>query len=193
MLSPANDKFNPQLKEVLMAQEKEEREKAERDIEEARAKAEAEFLETANVVMPKYRFDETMQIDRECEKPPVQLFIGLGWEKVKSVLPNESPFNQYDLKRGQSRGASKSVWQSLTGNVKEDESGQTSTEQIVGRFKAVIEVEVKTEKVTYKARKHELIDEIVNALGLLAKARGIFDFDLDVQKLDTIEGRKAIE
>lgn len=195
-----------------MAQEKEEREKAERDIEEARAKAEAEFLETANVVMPKYRFDETMQIDRECEKPPVQLFIGLGWdedkdtnrrhyrrfattelEKVKSVLPNESPFNQYDLKRGQSRGASKSVWQSLTGNVKEDESGQTSTEQIVGRFKAVIEVEVKTEKVTYKARKHELIDEIVNALGLLAKARGIFDFDLDVQKLDTIEGRKAIE
>jgi hypothetical protein len=28
---------------------------------------------------------------------------------------------------------------------------------------------------------------------LLAKSRGIFDFDLDVERLDTIEGRKEIE
>ena len=130
-----------------MEQEKIEREKADRDTETARTKAEAEFLETANVTYPKYQFDEKMQIDREVNPPPKQLFLGLGWdedketgrkhyrrfytkdlEKVETVLQKESPFNQYDLKRGQSRGASKSIWQSLTGNVKEDESGQTSTE-----------------------------------------------------------------
>ena len=83
-----------------------------------------------------------MQIYREVNPPPKQLFLSLGWdedketrrkhyrryyindlEKVDTVLQKESPFNQYDLKRGQSRGASKSIWQSLTGNVKEDESG----------------------------------------------------------------------
>lgn len=45
-------------------------EKAERDIETARLKAEAEFLETANVTHPKYKFDEKMQIDREVNPPP---------------------------------------------------------------------------------------------------------------------------
>jgi hypothetical protein len=46
------------------------REQAERDIETARTKAEAEFLETANVTYPKYQFDEKMQIDREVNPPP---------------------------------------------------------------------------------------------------------------------------
>ena len=129
-------------------------------------------METANVTFPKYKFDEKMHIDREVDPPPRQIFIGLGWdedkdtgrkhyrryytkelEKVDTVLIKPTPFNQYDLKRGQSRGASKSIWQSLTGNVKEDESGQTSTEQVVGRFKAVIEVEIKTEKQAYKLKK----------------------------------------
>jgi hypothetical protein len=53
-----------------MEQERIEREKAERDTETARTKAEAEFLETANVAYPKYQFDEKMQIDREVNPPP---------------------------------------------------------------------------------------------------------------------------
>ena len=147
MLGEFNDKYNPERKEYDMEQHKIKKELAERDIENARTMAEAEFLETANVTYPKYQFDEKMQIDREVNPPPKLLFLGLGWdedketgrkhyrrfytkdlEKVDTVLQKESPFNQYDLKRGQSRGASKSIWQSLTGNVKEDESGQTSTE-----------------------------------------------------------------
>jgi hypothetical protein len=62
--------------------------------------------------MPKYEFDDVLAIDRECDLPPAALFIGLGWdedattkrrhyrrfynkelEKIKDVLPNESPFN----------------------------------------------------------------------------------------------------
>lgn len=57
----------------------------------------------------------------------------------------------------------------------------------------MIEVEIKTEKAEYKKHKYELIEEIKKQLILLAKSRGIFDFDLDVEKLDTIEGRKEIE
>ena len=57
----------------------------------------------------------------------------------------------------------------------------------------MIEVEIKTEKAAYKTHKWELIENIKQQLILLAKSRGIFDFDLDVEKLDTIEGRKEIE
>ncbi len=57
----------------------------------------------------------------------------------------------------------------------------------------MIEVEIKTEKAAYKVKKVQLVEEIKKQLILLAKSRGIFDFDLDVEKLDTIEGRKEIE
>jgi hypothetical protein len=57
----------------------------------------------------------------------------------------------------------------------------------------VIEVEIKTEKAAFKILKCELIEKIKKQLVLLAKSQGIFDFDLDVTKLDTIEGRKKIE
>jgi len=57
----------------------------------------------------------------------------------------------------------------------------------------VIEVEIKSEKAAYKIKKVQLVEEIKKQLILLAKSRGIFDFDLDVEKLDTIEGRKEIE
>lgn len=57
----------------------------------------------------------------------------------------------------------------------------------------MIEVEIKTEKAAYKIKKVQLVEEIKKQLILLAKSRGIFDFDLDVEKLDTIEGRKEIE
>jgi hypothetical protein len=37
----------------------------------------------------------------------------------------------------------------MTSQVKQDESGQNSSEQVMGKFKAVIEVEVKEEKKKY--------------------------------------------
>lgn len=87
--------------------------------------------------MPKYKHDDLMDVDREHEIPPEAMFIGLGWdenaetgrkhyrrfypdelEKIKSILPIETPFNQYDIKRGQTRGAKVSFWANLTNNVK---------------------------------------------------------------------------
>jgi hypothetical protein len=37
--------------------------------------------------------------------------------------------------------------------VKEDESGSVSTDQVMGKFKAVIEVEIKEEKEEYLRQK----------------------------------------
>ena len=112
--------------------------------------------------MPTYEFDELMAIDREVKKPSDKLFMGLGWDKdansnrkhyrkfytselehEKEVLPVCSPFKSYLIKRGQNRGAKSSFWKALTNNVKQDASGEVSTEQIVGKFKAVIQVEAR--------------------------------------------------
>lgn len=162
--------------------------------------------------MPKYEHDELMLVDRECFIPPDAMFIGLGWdedaetkrrhyrrfypdelENVREILPIPTPFNQYDLKRGQSRGASVSIWAKLTNKVKTDDSGQASSEKIVGRFKAVIEVEDREKKAIYLEKKAQLIETLMSNLKQLAKNRNIEDFDLDLEKLESMEGRFEIK
>ena len=53
-------------------------------------------------------------------------------------MPIPTPFDQYDIKKGQSRGASKKWWP--FSDNKTDESGQVSTEQVMGRFKGIVTV-----------------------------------------------------
>jgi hypothetical protein len=117
--TPKFQKYNAALKKDLLEQEEVEQEKAKRDTEDERSKAEEVCTDVHNIIMPKYERDDILSVDREFEIPPPALFLGLGWdedsetkrrhyrrfyncdlEKEKSVLPNESPFNQYDLKRG---------------------------------------------------------------------------------------------
>ena len=69
--------------------------------------------------MPQYKRDTELDVDREIDAPPESLFIGLGWdedattkrkhyrryypselEKVKEVLPVESPFESIEITRG---------------------------------------------------------------------------------------------
>ena len=194
-----------------MAEQEELVAKARRDADEQRKIAEASFTSGANIYMPQYEYDDTMLVDRECNKPPDAMFIGLGWdedketkrkhyrryypdelENVEEILPNPSPFNQYDLKRGQSRGAKVSAWKSLFGGVKHDASGEADTTQITGRFKAVIEVEGREDKREYLRNKHDMIDRLVASLKQLAKNRNMEDFDLNLDVLETMEGRKEL-
>jgi len=65
----------------------------------------------ANILMPKYEKDTVLDCDRETDKPPESLYMGLGWdenaetkrkhyrrffpdelENVKNVLTIASPF-----------------------------------------------------------------------------------------------------
>ena len=75
---------------------------------------------------------------------------------MKDVLGIGSPFNTYEITKGQSRGAKAGLFDSLFGDVKEDESGQVDTTEVMGKFKAVIEVEVRTEKEEYMIKKNQL-------------------------------------
>jgi hypothetical protein len=63
----------------------------------------------------------------------------------------------------------------------------------MGKFKSVIEVEVKEEKEAYMKRKEELFHEMQDSLKSLAKSRDIHNFELDLDKLETIEGREELE
>lgn len=48
---------------------------------EARKKSLAQFKSASNIIMPKYKRDEILQIDREYDCPPETLFMGLGWDE----------------------------------------------------------------------------------------------------------------
>ena len=64
--------------------------------------------------------------------------------------------------------------------MKEDESGQVDTTEVMGKFKAVIEVEVRKDKEQYLADKISLFDDMEKALASLARSRGIVNFKLDL-------------
>ena len=136
------NKFYPKLKFALLHQAADQVGRARRDADELRKKAELEFKEASNIIMPEYEHDELMDVDRECNVPPATLFIGLGYddykdtgrrhyrryypdelENIAEILPHATPFNQYDLKRGQSRGAKVGFWKKITHQVKTDASG----------------------------------------------------------------------
>lgn len=57
-------------------------------------------------------------------------------------MPQKSPFDSYDIKRGQTRGAHS--WFSFN-KGKHDESGEESTEKVVGQFKGVVTVDSEKE------------------------------------------------
>lgn len=76
------------------------------------------------VIMPKYKKDERLKVDREYDAPPKTMFIGLGWdedattqrrhyrqffddelENVTEIFPQKSPFNSYDLHHGLAKGS----------------------------------------------------------------------------------------
>ena len=63
----------------------------------------------------------------------------------------------------------------------------------MGKFKAVIEVEVRKEKEEYEIKKNELFGDMQKALSSLADSRGLRDYKLDLDDLETIEGRERIE
>lgn len=112
-------------------------------------------------------------MNREVNPPAESIFMGLGWdetpdqkrrhyrryypdelENIKEVMPIPTPFHTFDIKRGQSRGASKGLLGGLFGGAKKtDESGETSTEQVVGKFKGIVTVESEEDKKNYQERK----------------------------------------
>ncbi len=117
--------------------------------------------------MPTYGIHERLKVDIEVNVPPETLFLGLGYDEtpesktkhyrrfypkelelITEVMPVPSPFETFDLKRGQSRGASKGFWP-FGGGAKTDASGEASTEQVVGIFKGIVTVQTAEDREEY--------------------------------------------
>ena len=163
-IDPNLNKFAEAMKKKLIEDKNKEDERKQRMLEDRRSR-DAQDLKKAlgkdsvkNTIEPKYEEDPRLKVDRETQIPPETLFLGLGWdedrdthrkhyrrffpkelENVVEVMPKPTPFETYNLMRGQSRGAKKSLWP-FGKAQKTDESGSISTEQVVGKFKGIVTV-----------------------------------------------------
>ena len=188
-----------------------------RIIEDERQRAEEDLIKegadtSKTIIMPQYKLDERLKVDREVNPPPSNLFIGLGWdedrntkrkhyrlyfndelENNKEIFPQKSPFHSYELKRGQSRGIKKGGMMSMFKSKKQDASGQVSTEKVVGFFKGIIEVESKEDKINYKRRKDMLIDNLCQLVGQISKKKIGKEIEIDLEALGSAMERRKFE
>mmetsp|Transcript_3565 Transcript_3565/g.3503 ORF Transcript_3565/g.3503 Transcript_3565/m.3503 type:complete len:208 (-) Transcript_3565:499-1122(-) len=119
-LSPISNKSR------LLEEDKSAKESLRREMELERQREAEEFKRRAttkemskNVLPPQYRMDKRLNVMREVDPPPGSLYMSLGWdefpeqnrkhyrrfylnelEQVKEIMPRESPFDDYEIKRG---------------------------------------------------------------------------------------------
>ena len=156
--------------------------------------------------------DETFKVPREINQPPESIFIALGWdefppdqkrkhyrqfhpkelEKVKMIMPKESPFSSFDIVRGQSRGASKSWWP-FGMEPRYDESGEISTETVVGKFKGIVTVQSEKAQKDYQDGKSKALKDLQRALNEVSKKILSKPFWLNISSLETSEGRVKLQ
>jgi len=147
-----------------------------RDLQQQRERDAADFKAknkkaNKNVIFASYALDDRLKVYREVNPPPNSTFIPLGFdvepgtnekrkhyrryypdelENCEEVMPVKTPFHVFNLKKGQSRGASKGLLGGLFGGApKTDASGAVTTEQEMGLFKGVITVQSQIEKIEY--------------------------------------------
>lgn len=86
-------------------------------------------------------------------------------ENDKDLFPDpDDPFIKIPVKRGQSRGLSKS-WFSFIVPDKLDESGEVSNEKIVGYFKGRVKITNQEEAKKFNKEKEERMTEIFDLIG----------------------------
>lgn len=158
-----------------------------------------------NVLYPTYTFDKRLQIHREAAPPPKEVFLPVGYdpkhdskqkhyrrfypdelENVREVIPR-SPFESFEVKRGQSRGLSKG-W--FFAN-KVDSDGNLSSEKTVGKFKGIVTVINKQREESFNLVKETRIQILKGSLDDLSKAVFNEKLDFDYDTLSTAEGKEV--
>ena len=130
--------------------------------------------------------------DRNTHRKHYRRFYPKELETVTELMPKPTPFETYNLMRGQSRGASKGLWP-FGKAMKTDESGQISTEQVVGKFKGIVTVQTESDKEEYRNRKESLLQSLKQKLNTLSKQKVGKEFKMEMTMLDTLEGRNELE
>lgn len=158
----------------------------------------------------KYELDPRLKVDREVDPPPKELFIGLGWDEFtgqkrkhyrqfyndelendKEIFERASPFNTYNLTKGENGRNSIGLFKN---NGVNEAAEQRAPEQlVVGKFKAIVEVANKQDTSDYFTKKQEIINTLkfqLNALSL-KKLKKPYLFDTD--KLQSAVERRKFE
>jgi hypothetical protein len=160
-----------------------------------------------NIAFPVYKYDKKLKIFREHHIPPPELFMPLGFnpnhemkqkhyrkyyedelENVPTVM-EKSPFNEYIIYTGQSRGLDESIF------FKDDydDAGQVSNLHEVGKFKGIVTVENVNETQIYKDIKKTSISILKEAINELSEKILEEPFDFNYGELETCEGREEFE
>ena len=136
--------------------------------------------EISLILKTSYKIDERLGCQRECDQPPSMLFEELGWDRepgvssekhyrkfvasqlehTKEMMSKESEFDCFTLKRGQTRGASSSMF----GSSKTTADGEADTTAKMGLFKALITVTHKDTEIKDKMFLFSKLADIRNLL-----------------------------
>lgn len=168
-----------------------------------------------NLLFPKYVYDERIKVRVEAApQPPASIYQAVGYDKevpedpeagmkhyrrffddelenVAEIFPKR-PFLTVDVLRGQTRGLSKG-WFSFFLKQKTDESGQASSQKVVGQFKGRISVENARDKEAYTRRKQALMKSVYDVLGQIHQKRFNEPLGFKPADLDSFEQALAFE
>ena len=128
-VSAKPDPFNSGVdKKEMMSQLSQAKDLEKRIEEDERLRAKEELNKLGDdahsvILMPKYKKCPRLNVDKETDIPPSNLFIGLGWdedsttgrrhyrqfypdelEHNREIFPTESPFNSYKIYHGVAKG-----------------------------------------------------------------------------------------
>ena len=135
------------------------------------------------IIKPTYEYNAELKLYKETDIPDEEEFIALGYDEQPTEsnqkqyrrffgteledieeLVGKSPFDQFPIIRGQSRGASKGMFS----ETKMDEAGQVSTVKEVGKFKGLINVYDKPVMEDFMRQREEMINGIAESFVDLA-------------------------
>ena len=206
-----NPKYEEQDKNELMKEHEEQQKKEKEEFNRQRLRVSNSMKLThrkgvnKNIILPVYQMDKRLKLKREVNPPHEGMFIGLGWdpepdeeqvrhyrkfypdelEQVTEIMETPSPFNKYDLHKGQKRGAGHNWF--AVGTKKEKD-----TTKYMGKFKGIVSVfnhEIKAHHDRKKAGLKKKMKEMLNDISQVTLAR---PFELDEEKLETQEGRQKL-
>jgi hypothetical protein len=153
-----------------------------------------------NVLMPQYEKDKRLGVLRETNEPPASTYIGLGWDETPdqkrrhyrkfymTELENNErvirskPFNEYIIVRGETRGNGAPA--AFLGD-----SVIHYDEKIVGRFKGIVRVHNRKEKLENEEKKKITVRIIKKKINELCLKMANRKFDFDYKLLESEEGR----
>lgn len=157
------------------------------------------------IVYPTYTFDERLKIHREDIPPPKEIYMAVGYdpkhdskqkhyrrfyedelENINEIMPR-SPFQSYEITKGQSRGLSNS-WFS---DDEVDDAGQVSNIRNVGYFKGIISVINKDKQESTELVKQTRINILKDSLNTLSQYILEKPFEFDYDSLSTAEGKEV--